>query len=137
MLEAEVLLREVGDSPCEAGAAVNAAGVAIQLGLLDEGRADLIRAARKILGLEHRIHMTRAIDWATAYALEGEEFELAGRLLGRAETYEMGGPRLEQLPVYRERLETELGDRLDELVQGGAALSDDEAIEAFLQWADH
>ncbi|HSM45030.1 MAG TPA: hypothetical protein VK969_08445, partial [Acidimicrobiia bacterium] len=85
MLEAEVLLREVGDGPCEAGAALTAAGVATQMGLLDEGRADLIRAARKILGLEQRNHIHRVIDWATAQALEKEELELAGRLLGRAE----------------------------------------------------
>ena len=136
MLEAEVILGEVGDTPCEAGAALNAAGVAFQLGLLDEGRTDLIRAARRILSLEQRNYIYRVVDWATASALEQGDLELAGRLLGRAEMHEWGGPRQEQLPVYRERLETALGDRLEELVQEGAALSDDEAVHEFLEWAD-
>lgn len=76
------------------------------------------------------------IDWATAYAIAGEEYELAGRLLGRAEAHGWGGPRQEELPPYRERLATELGDRLEQLVTEGAALSDDEAAEALLEWAD-
>ncbi len=137
MLEAEVILGEVGDGPCEAGAALTAAGVAIQLGLLDEGREDLMRAARRILGFEHRNHIHRVIDWASALALEGGDLELAGRLLGRAETHQWGGPRLEQLPVYRQRLEDALGDRLHSLVEEGGAMSDDEAVHAFLEWAAH
>jgi predicted ATPase/class 3 adenylate cyclase len=136
MLEAEVILREVGDTPCEAGAALTAAGVALGLGLIDEGRADLVRAARKILGLEQRNHIHRVIDWATGYALDAGTYDLAGRLLGRAETHGWGGPRLEELKSYREALESELRDELARLAEEGAAWTDDDAVEAFLRSAE-
>jgi hypothetical protein len=136
MLEAEVILREIGDAPCEAGAALTAAGAAFKLGLVNEGRADLVRAARRILGLEHHNHIYRVIDWATAYAIEREDYDLAGRLLGRADSHSYGGPRQEELASYRVKLESVLGDALEALVEEGAAMGDDEAASAFLEWAD-
>ncbi|MBT8165224.1 MAG: adenylate/guanylate cyclase domain-containing protein [Acidimicrobiia bacterium] len=136
MLEAEVVLGEVGDTPCEAGATINAAGAALKLDLSDEGRADLVRAARRVLGLENRNHIQRLVDWATGYAIEGEEYALAGRLLGRADTYGFEGPRLEELRSYRETLESELGDELAPLIEEGTAWTDDQAVESFLEWTD-
>ena len=48
-----------------------------------------------------------------------EDYDLAGRLLGRADSHSYGGPRQEELASYRETLDSILGDALEALVEEG------------------
>ena len=123
------LMADIGDISCQIQSTSVAALARVVLGRLDEAEPVLQRAARIAVG--HRDHRLAPLMIAVAADLAAArgDHERAATLLGRAGTHQYPPHLASRLEERRAALAAALGDRLEELLEAGASLSDAEILD--------